>query len=145
MKSWNSHLHHLFTVMHEPRNISGQNNLSWSAHFPSRLHSFTRLAHFCQLVSSGPFPTGVPFTRFPSANSFVSFNFRLLCPKSIILVIQGRLRVDRMWIFLHLIMNGGNNEEFFYGWKWWKLHNQSMGHFQPAIMNTIRFRKRPIF
>ena len=145
MKSWHSHLHRF-----EPW---------WQGTFPVKiiwvevlisLRGFIRLLGwpiFANLSAPGHFRCPI-YPIYPIfVHQLVRFiNFRPLCPKSIILVIQGRLRVDRiMWIFLHLIMNGGNNEEFFYGWKWWKLHNQSMGHFQPAIINTIRFRKRPIF
>ena len=77
-------------TMFYPRNLSGRYNSSWSAHFP-----FTRLAHFYPFVSSDPFPTGVQFTTVPSVELSVSPNFRPLCPYSIILIIQVRLRVGR--------------------------------------------------
>ena len=65
-----------------------------------RFLSLTRLAHFYPCVSSDPFPTGVHFLHCPiypsSVHRLVRFtNFRPLCPYSIILIIQGRLRVGR--------------------------------------------------
>ena len=54
------------------RNLSGHYNSSWSAHFPMRFLSLTRLAHFYPFVSSDPFPTGIQFTPVPSVDLSIS-------------------------------------------------------------------------